>query len=60
MQGTGRLYFKPSKVRFWTLQESLVPTEAKVCEACGYVQLHADVAKLKSLKPSSKESESTE
>lgn len=60
MQGTGRLYFKPSKVRFWTLQESLVPTNAKVCEACGYVQLHVDVDKLRSLKPAAKDEKRTD
>ena len=42
----GRLYFRPRHARFWTFEEGLVPTSAKVCAACGYVQLHADPAKL--------------
>jgi hypothetical protein len=29
----------------------MVPTEARVCTACGYIQLHADTEKLKKLKP---------
>src|SRR3954470_16931956 len=26
LQGTGRLYFKPDETKFWTFEESLVPT----------------------------------
>ena len=51
LQGTGRLYFKPSKAGSWVLEESLVPTTAYVCPACGHVQLRADTAKLKRLWP---------
>ena len=50
LQGAGRLYFKPNKTKFWTLRESLVPTKARVCAACGYVHHYADTEKLKSLK----------
>jgi len=49
MQGTGRLYFKPDKTRFWVLTDSLVGLTAKVCAACGFVQLHADTNKMKKL-----------
>lgn len=49
LQGTGRLYFHPDKTRFWVFEESLVPTRAKVCAACGYIQIHADVSKLSRL-----------
>ena len=51
VQGTGRLYFKPEKTKFWVLAESLVPLRAKACAGCGYIQIHADTAKLKRLKP---------
>lgn len=54
LQGTGLLYFKPAKTKFWVFEESLVPTKAKVCAACGYVQLHADTEKLHRLKSSGK------
>lgn len=50
LQGTSRLYFHPDKTRFWTFQESLVPTVARTCTACGYVQLHADTEKLNRLR----------
>lgn len=51
LRGAGRLYFKPDKTRFWVLAESMVPTRAKVCTACGFIQLHADVVKLGKLSP---------
>ena len=51
LQGMGRLYFKPLKTRFWVLEESLVPTRAKVCPACGYVQIHVEAGKLRRLLP---------
>ena len=54
LQGTGLLYFKPDKTKFWTFEESLVPTRAHVCAACGYLQLHADTAKLGRLTPAEK------
>jgi excisionase family DNA binding protein len=49
IQGTGRIFFRPAKSKFWVLSEGLVPTSAKVCTACGHVQMHADTAKLKLL-----------
>lgn len=51
LRGAGRLYFRPDKPRFWTFAEAMVPTEARVCAACGYIQMHADTGKLKKLKP---------
>lgn len=51
IQGTGRLYFRPLKTRFWTFQEAMVPTIAHVCTSCGYVQLHVETEKLHKLLP---------
>lgn len=51
IQGTGRLYLRPDKTRFWVWREGLVPIRARVCTACGYIQMHADVAKLERLRP---------
>jgi excisionase family DNA binding protein len=50
LQGTGRLYFRPDKTKFWTFAEPLVETRAKVCSACGYIQMYADTTKLTKLK----------
>ena len=51
VQGTGRLYFRPDKTRFWTFEEAMVPIRAKTCPACGYIQMHAETSKLDSLRP---------
>ena len=57
IQGAGRLYFHPAKAKFWTLRESLVPTVARACAACGYVQMHVDVEKLNGLRKEPEEGE---
>lgn len=49
-QSTGRLYFHPDNVRFWTLRESLVPTHSKMCSRCGYIATFGDADKLASLR----------
>jgi len=54
LQGTGRLYFKPQKTKFWVWAESLVGLRARVCAACGFVQVHADTEKLRRLRPGEK------
>jgi excisionase family DNA binding protein len=51
LQGTGRMYFRPLKTRFWVLREAMVPTRARTCTACGHVQLFADPEKLGALLP---------
>lgn len=51
LQGTGRLYFKPGKTRFWVFAESMVKVRARVCAACGFIHMHADTEKLRRLKP---------
>jgi len=46
LQTTGLVYFRPVDSRFWSLREPMVPTRAKVCASCGYIQIHADTTKL--------------
>ncbi|MBA4386817.1 MAG: hypothetical protein C0404_02480 [Verrucomicrobia bacterium] len=53
LQGTGNLFFRPEKTKFWVFSEALVPTRCRVCTACGHIQLHADTARLKRLTPES-------
>jgi len=55
VQGTGRLYFRPEKTRFWVFAEAMVPIRARVCTACGHIQLRADTAKLSRLLPKKSE-----
>jgi excisionase family DNA binding protein len=50
LQGAGKLYFHPDRARFWVWNHSLVETRARVCSACGYIQLHADTGKLSRLR----------
>ncbi len=57
LQGTGNLHFRPKKSKFWVFAEALVPTRSRVCAACGYIQLNADVSKLKRLSPEAAENE---
>jgi len=49
IQSTGRIYFRPKKVRFFTVHEPMVELEARVCPRCGYVLLFADTEKMKVL-----------
>ena len=51
LRGAGRLYFQPDKAKFWHLGDTFVSTHARVCPACGYVQLHVDTTKLRKLEP---------
>jgi excisionase family DNA binding protein len=60
LQGTGRLYFKPAHTRFWVFEESLVPVKARVCAACGYVQVSADTDKLSRLMPTAEHLEAAQ
>ncbi len=46
VQSTGRVYFRPNHTRFLTLHQSAVPTEARVCPRCGFVQMFADTERL--------------
>lgn len=51
IRSTGQVYFQPEKTKFWTFSDSMVGLRAKVCTACGFIQLHADVNKLTRLLP---------
>ncbi|MBI4834027.1 MAG: helix-turn-helix domain-containing protein [Planctomycetes bacterium] len=47
--GTGKVYFKPIKTKFFTFLESNVNIEAKSCPKCGFIQIFSDTAKLNKL-----------
>lgn len=53
--GTGKVYFKPYKTKFFTLLEGLVNIEAKTCPKCGFVQIFTDTGKLNKLIKPTKE-----
>lgn len=49
LQSTGNVYFKPAKTKFFTMLESSVGVEARVCPRCGFVQAFTDAEKLNKL-----------
>ena len=49
LQSTGRLYFRPHKTKFWTLKDSNVDLEARICARCGYLATYADLQKVNAL-----------
>lgn len=56
-RGAGKMYFRPNRTKFWTFDESMVPTAARVCAACGTIQIRADTEKLNRLMPKTAEVE---
>ncbi|MCA9447696.1 MAG: helix-turn-helix domain-containing protein [Candidatus Omnitrophica bacterium] len=56
LQGNSRLYFRPDKTKFWTLHEAMVPVQAKVCTACGHVQMQVEPDKVNRLRPNEDDS----
>ena len=49
VRGTGLVYFQPAKTKFWTLKDSMVSIQARMCTRCGFVASFGDVAKLAAL-----------
>jgi excisionase family DNA binding protein len=50
LQGTGLIYFRPVKTKFWVLSDAMVPLRSRMCAACGYIHVHADTEKMSKLK----------
>jgi excisionase family DNA binding protein len=46
VRSTGLNYFVPKQSRFWTLKDSFVETNARMCTRCGAIALFGDTAKL--------------
>jgi excisionase family DNA binding protein len=49
VQSTGKLYFRPKSPKFWTLKDSYVPIEARMCLRCGGIFQFGDLPKLQTL-----------
>jgi excisionase family DNA binding protein len=49
ISGTGKVYFRPNKTKFFTLLEGLVNIDARACPKCGFVQVFTDTKKLNKL-----------
>ena len=50
VQGTGLVYFRPEKTKFWTFKDSNVETQARMCTRCGAILWFGDTTKLTALK----------
>ncbi len=50
VRSTGLLYFAPLKTKFWTLKDSFIATNAKMCVRCGAIIWFGDLPKLVSLR----------
>jgi excisionase family DNA binding protein len=50
VRGAGLIYFVPKKTKFWTLKDSFVSTNARMCTRCGVISLFGDTTKLESLR----------
>ena len=46
IQGTGKVYFKPQKTKFWTFKDSNVKFKAFACMNCSHIQYKVDKNKL--------------
>ena len=46
IQGTGKIYFKPQKTKFWTFKDSNVKFKAYACLNCSNIQYQVDKNKL--------------
>lgn len=57
---TGHIYFAPKKTKFFTFRTGSVGTSARVCPRCGFINLYADVSKLKKLTGTKVEMEESE
>jgi excisionase family DNA binding protein len=51
IRSTGRIYFQPSRTRFFLLMDSWTRVRARTCPVCGHIQLFADTEKLGRLLP---------
>jgi len=50
VRGAGLVYFVPKKTKFWTLKDSFVGTNARMCTRCGAIAWFGDTSKLERLR----------
>jgi excisionase family DNA binding protein len=59
VRSTGLTYFQPKKTKFWTLKDSNVETEARMCARCGAIVWFGDAGKLSALREEAAANEET-
>jgi len=52
-RSTGLTYFQLKKTKFWTIRDSNIKTEARMCNRCGAVTIFGDLEKLHKIKAGS-------
>jgi hypothetical protein len=57
VRGAGMVYFVPKKTRFWTLKDSFVDTNTRMCTRCGAISWFGDTIKLAKLRVKTPESD---
>ncbi len=57
VRGAGLVYFVPRKTKFWTLKDSFVETNARMCPRCGAISWFGDTGKLSKLRARTLESD---
>jgi excisionase family DNA binding protein len=50
VQSTGLNYFRPKKIKFWTLKDTNIETRGMMCKRCGAILWFGDVTKLNVVK----------
>ena len=50
VRGAGLVYFVPKKTKFWTLKDSFVETDGRMCTRCGAIAWFGDTGKLAKLR----------
>lgn len=50
VRGAGLVYFVPKKTKFWSLKDSFVETNARMCARCGAISWFGDTGKLSRLR----------
>ncbi|MHC4662865.1 MAG: helix-turn-helix domain-containing protein [Planctomycetota bacterium] len=57
LSSTGKVYFRPEKVKFLTLREPMVEIQALACPRCGNIILSADTEKMNILRKKPRDEE---
>ena len=60
VHGTGLNYFVPKKARFWTLRDSFIGTDVRMCTRCGALAWFGDTKKLEALRVQSRPAEASQ
>lgn len=55
VESTGKVHFRLSNVKFWTLKDINIKTNSRMCAKCGAISMFGDLTKLAALRKDLKE-----